>query len=884
MRYPFLAICVGLHLLLLSALAQAQSEEEFVALRALPTSDLEQLISDPEPADSASPSLARLVLADRAINSSAFDAESSLSAAEPLLEPGSPAAQWASIIRCQLEHRLNRPASEQSCEALRQGDLAANRFIEGAAHATLAYLYYREGDHDRSMQHANQTLAIAEQMDDPGLRAWAHNAMGIHFSTRLLPRRSVHHLEAAWREAEAIPDSDFKGVIQLNLAGDYTFLGRPGEALEMLEGVKATPLVDLYPARRLLVQSMIAQAQAALGRTEGVEEELIRVWNEVSDQVLADAETFAFTGQGIVRLAAGDAVGARHSFDQIFRLTGQNVDENLSHPRVQPILVPYAQTLRLSGDLNGALALLERVINKVPADQPDQRQLDATRELAIILEQMGDEQAAQDASEEAARLETALWDASFKYQLAQLNASMEMDRQKSELQQSIKREAQLRETAQREQTLRRQSWAIGALLVMLLLGIVFWRTQKRLARTEREANERLEQVVATRTQELKDEMAERTRVEVERRNLIEKLSEGEKLRALGELTAGIAHDFNNLMTVITLTTEHLKASDHPRPSEENDMLGYIATAANTGAGITSRLMAYVRKQPQNPQLIELETFLRDSLPLFRNTLGERVQLNTEFESCQVMVDKGQLTTALINLLANARDALGDAGEVTLSLKSEENNAHISVIDSGVGMSDITLKKAVDPFFTTKKAGEGTGLGLSMVFGFARQSGGDLVIRSEQNSGTQATLILPVCTALAEETPFRPSDVAKIPDQASVLVVEDQELLRRMLSRTLSLMGMKVQLARGADEALLMTEGGQLPDLLISDVVMPGSIDGAELAARLRKRHPSLPVILMSGNAQIEKQDWRFLRKPFSVSQLKQAVAEAVGVTDKAANS
>ncbi len=869
------AFWLGLILYLSLVTAQAQPQETFLALRATPSPELEALANDTAAPDQARRGLANLVLADRAINRSTLIAESFLNNAEPLLEPGSPAAQWAKIVRCQLEHRLNRPTKAESCEPLRQGILNANSFVQGAAKATLGYLYYREGDHDRSLYHAEQTLTLAEQIDDPGLRAWAHNAMGIHFSTRLLPRRSVHHLEAAWREAERMPFPDFKGVIQLNLAGDYTFLGRPQEALAMLEEVKSTPLVDLYPARRLLVQSMIAQAQAALGRTEGVEAELLTVWEDVKDEVLPDAETFAYTGQGYVRLAAGDAAGAQQSFDQIFRLTGQNLADDLSHPRVQPILVPYAQTLRIAGDLEGARTLLNRIIESIPVDQPDQRQLDATRELAVIYEELGELDTAQETREEAARLETALWDGSFEYQIARLNASMENDRRKVELARSAEREATLRETAEREQTLRRQSWVIGTLLVMLLLGLQFWRTEKRLARTEREANERLEELVAMRTQELKNEMAERTRIEEERRQLMEKLSEGDKLRALGELTAGIAHDFNNLMTVITLTTEHLKTSDEARSDEDGEMLNYISSAADTGARITNRLMAYVRKQPLHPEPVDLSAFLKDSMPLFQKTLGERISLIADLDQCQVMIDRGQLTTALLNLLVNARDALDDAGVVSLSLKAEGGNAKITVSDTGIGMNEETLKKACDPFFTTKKTGEGTGLGLSMVFGFAHQSGGDFLIRSEPGAGTDAILLLPLCDERADTPKTESESPAALPSGASALIVEDQQAVREMLSRTLKSMGMEVALAKSADEALRLIDPQTLPDLVISDVLMPGSIDGAELAAHLREHHPSLPVILISGNAQIEARDWVFLRKPFTVEQLQQAVSEAL---------
>ncbi|MEM9532414.1 MAG: ATP-binding protein [Pseudomonadota bacterium] len=862
-------------MLCLSGTGHAQSGRSVLELRKLTDAQLIERYA-PRNEDVQGQTLAQLVLADRSFNRSSADVRRYLEAAESGLEPGTYAADWALAIRCQLEHREGSPDALNTCAPLLSEFRSDNRFVQGYVHATLSYVFYREGDHARSLEEAYRTLTIAENLEDPGLLAWAHNVVGLHFNTKLLPRRSVHHLEMAWDQAGRLPNPEFKGVVQLNLASNYTYLGRAGEALEMLREVKATPLVDLYPTRRLAVQSMIAQAHAELGQVVGVEEALQAVLKEVEDSVLPDAVTFANMGLGIVQLAKGQPEQALLSFEAIFETIGQDPAVDLEHPRIQLVVVPYARALREAGRLDQAQTQLELVIASIPEDQPDQLLLDAYREMDRARSEAGDLAGAQAASETAARLETALWDDTFAYKMARLSASLEMDQRKVELAQAAERELILRENAQREKTLRRQSWLIGIMLVGILLALQSLRMQRKIAAAEHEANERLEELVQTRTQELETEIVERMRGEEERRQLMEKLSEGEKMRALGQLTAGIAHDFNNLMSVITLTADHLKIAGQAANADSAvSMLDDIVAAADTGAKITGRLLAYVRKQPLRPVVVPLEAFLRDNLPLFRNTLGERLTLTAYLEPCEVLVDKAQLTTSLINLLLNSREAMEESGKITLTLNRADGHARIVVEDQGAGMDEATLRKACDPFFTTKEVGEGTGLGLSMVFGFARQSGGDLKIESEAGRGTRVILQLP----LAQETAAHDCEDDPREDVAAqltnVLVVEDRDLLLQMLQRTLAQMGMQVTAAQNADEALTLVEEIGLPDLLISDVVMPGQLDGADLAARLRERDPTLPVVLISGYSEAVGDEYGFLRKPFSVSELKKAVADAV---------
>lgn len=854
------------------------SESSWLELRALPETELAQLADAETGGDDRTRARALLTQADRALNQSVAASSVFLQQAQPIIVPGSDEEDFANALQCQLFHRQGLPTAATFCEPLIEADsVSRNRLIQAYRHATLSYYFYREGDHARSLEEAYETLEVAQELGDHGMLAAGHNVVGLHFATRLLPRRSMPHLESAWEHASQMPNPEFKVVVQLNLASNYTYLGRGLEAMRLLREVEDSPTVTLYPSRRLAYQSMVSQARVVAGDLEGAEEELLGVIAEVSDKVLPDAMTFAYTALGWIQLAAGRPRDALESLDRVLEITGEDFATGMDHPRIQLMVVAYARALRESGRGEDSQRLLELVIDNAPVDQPDQLLVDAYDELSRTLAAAGDRNASVAAREDSARLEQMLWDESFKYEYAQLNAAMEADRRELELERARERQAVLEDRAERERTLRLQSWLIAAMLVAVVLLFQSRRMQKKIALSERASNERLEGLVKTRTQELEDAMAERMRVEIDRRNLIERLSEREKLHALGQLTAGVAHDFNNLMTVVSLSADHLRSGHAGQQNEASvELLDDILAAADTGSKITDGLLAYVRKQPLQPVPLQLDQFVEKSLPLFRNSLGERMQLETQLESCRVLVDEGQLTSSLLNLMLNAKEAMNGSGRIELAVSRSGGEAEISLRDRGSGMSRETRRRAFEPFYTTKESGEGTGLGLSMVYGFARQSGGDLSIESKIGVGTTVRLVLPLADE-AEDPRMEPApeEPARFSAGASVLVVEDRELLRRMLDRTLTQMGMEVSVAGSADDALALVSSQGLPDVLVSDIVMPGSMDGCALAGKLRESDPNLAVLLISGYADSVDENCRFLRKPFTMAELEQAVQAAL---------
>ena len=858
----------------------ATSEDPWGTVRGLPDSALLERVGADSSATDFQKARALLTLADRALHQSTEAVGQYLRQAEALPTLDQEATVVAAALRCQLEHRQSLPEATRSCGDLLEIDVDAHsEFVQAFYVTTLMYYFYREGDHTRSQTEAERALILAAAVDDAALMAATHNMLGLHFVTRLRPRMSLPHFESALEAARELPFSGPMVITQLNLASSYTYLGRGREALAMLQEARDSPVVDLYPTRQLVVQSMIGQARAALGETDGAQRELKQAIERAKEQVLPDGMTYAYTGLGIIQLTDKQPNDALANFQKVLDITGQDFSTGLQHSRIQLVAVPFAQALRESGDPLAALQLLKRLIASIPPDKPDQLLLDAYRQLALTYKATGDPQGAKQAQEEAASIESRLWDASFQYQLARLNASLEIDRRTFELERSREREAALREKAERETTLRRQTWLIGGMLFALIALLFSRRLQKRTADAERVANARLEDDVKARTRELEDEMAKRMAAEVEKRQLSETMLEGEKLRSMGQLTAGIAHDFNNLMTVVTLGADQL-SNRFRGDVEASETLAHIKNAADTGAKITRGLLAYVRKQPLDPELIRLDHFLNEALPIWRNTLGERITLTTHFEPCVTRVDKGQLTTAVLNLLLNAREAMLGGGTVSITLRSvtdarQQSRAEIVVQDNGVGMTQAVREQAVEPFFTTKEGGEGSGLGLSMVFGFARQSDGDLTIKSERNKGTTITLSLPVATTQARSE--TPSSTASrlIPAGTRVLAVEDRAELLHVLEPALTQLGVEVTTANNAMDALHKIETGSLPDLVITDIVMPGKLDGLELVKKLRQLSPELPVVLMSGYSKSVGHDCTFLRKPFSVSELEGAIEKTL---------
>jgi PAS domain S-box-containing protein len=340
----------------------------------------------------------------------------------------------------------------------------------------------------------------------------------------------------------------------------------------------------------------------------------------------------------------------------------------------------------------------------------------------------------------------------------------------------------------------------------------------------------------------------------------DRIRQAEKMEAVGQLTGGIAHDFNNILTVITGTIEILAEAVAGEP-QLAAITRMIDEAAARGADLTQHLLAFARKQPLQPRETDINTLIIDTGKLLRPTLGEQIEIESVFadETCIATVDPNQLATALLNLALNARDAMPDGGKLILETGStylDDNYASvhpdvrpgryalIAVSDTGTGIPAAILDKVFNPFFTSKGPGKGTGLGLSMVYGFVKQSAGHIKIYSEEGHGTTIKIYLPPGTGamLASDTASATSIEG---GHETILVVEDDKLVRDYVLTQLHSLGYVTLDAANAAEALALVESGNAFDLLFTDVIMPG-VNGRQLANELQKNRPELKVLFTSG--------------------------------------
>ena len=391
----------------------------------------------------------------------------------------------------------------------------------------------------------------------------------------------------------------------------------------------------------------------------------------------------------------------------------------------------------------------------------------------------------------------------------------------------------------------------------------------------------------------RDITAERRR-QTELEQAQEALRQSQKLEAIGQLTGGVAHDFNNLLTVIKSSTDLLK-----RPNLSEDRRArYVAAISDTvdrAAKLTAQLLAFARRQSLQPEVFAACDSVRSLSEMMETLTGSRIEIDTELpdRACFVHADPSQFDTALVNLAVNARDAMDGQGRLIIRVETVDGmpavRAHaavpgpfvaISVTDTGSGIPPEDLERIFEPFFTTKDVGHGTGLGLSQVFGFAKQSGGEIVVRSTVGAGSTFTLHLPRVAA-PDRTKHDVEPEPLIEGHGTrVLVVEDNPEVGAFAVQTLRDLGYAPVLANDAEGALAeLTKGLERFDIVFSDVVMPG-MNGIDLATEIRRRHPRMPVLLVSGYSHVLAQDgthgFDLLHKPYSVADLSRQLRKVVG--------
>jgi len=411
-----------------------------------------------------------------------------------------------------------------------------------------------------------------------------------------------------------------------------------------------------------------------------------------------------------------------------------------------------------------------------------------------------------------------------------------------------------------------------ALVAVALLGVA----QAALGRANTELKTQARDL-ADSNRRLQDEMAERAKAEAA-------LRQSQKMEAIGRLTGGVAHDFNNLLMVASSGIDLMDRTEDPERREK--LKAGVKQAVARGAALTKQLLAFSRSSALKAEVVDLKARVEAMQVILDRSLREDIQVSLRLPDglWPVEVDPNELELAILNIAVNARDAMPAGGLIEITATNVEGMAagrdHVclAIRDTGSGMSEETLAKVFEPFFTTKPVGQGTGLGLSQVYGFARSSGGEVLIDSREGEGTVISLCLPPTDKAARAPDLHSEGPCSAGNGGRALLVEDDDGVAAMVEEMLVELGFEVTRSVDGQDGLRRLEADPGFDLVLSDMVMPGELDGRMLAREIRARLPGMPVLLTSGfsaaAAAAEADGFRVLAKPYRIEALSEAVAEA----------
>ncbi|MDO7834695.1 ATP-binding protein [Sphingobium sp. HBC34] len=462
----------------------------------------------------------------------------------------------------------------------------------------------------------------------------------------------------------------------------------------------------------------------------------------------------------------------------------------------------------------------------------------------------------------------------------------------------------------RSETVGKTSQLVGLAMLVCILFVAWFaniayrerRNARRQAEAETERADRMEAAVRERTAELSDAYERLKRESAERAAAEDNLRQMQKMDAVGQLTGGIAHDFNNMLAVVVGGLELARRKFRLQPEEAARHLDNAMDGANRAAALTRRLLAFARSEPLLPSAVDPDGLLRGMTDLIDRTIGDQiiVRVTQEAQGWHIFVDQHQMENAILNLCVNARDAMDGRGRLTLATGQVTLGAGeigecaagdyvtLRVTDDGCGMTPDVLARVFEPFFTTKPVGKGTGLGLSQIFGFVRQSAGEIRIESEPGKGSSVHLYLPRAVQDADEAGAEAAAFAHMPVEqppTRILVVEDDPRVLNQTMAALSELGhLPIACDHPAKAARLLEHNGDI-SLIISDVLMP-DMTGPEMVKALPARFRHLPVLFVTGyagdgNDSADFEGHAVLRKPYTLAALGQALANVLG--DEALN-
>ncbi len=652
---------------------------------------------------------------------------------------------YVAAARCWLnmvQASLNQARSDCQ-ESIDLAEESGSAWVRTKAYSSQATLHYQIGELRKAQQFGYRAREAAQQTGNPVLIAQQLNALGLFSRAQGAFQTALDNFADGLALLDASEDKELYLVMSFNVGLAYADLGQHEIAKDFYRGTLEWAAETKRYAKELTALVYVAMSDVALAQPQAAIDSLEHALTRDEFAGNFGYLGFAYAVLGEAHLAAGQVQEALIAYRQGLDLARSNPN-TFEQRRLK---TGYARALFTSGDIAQARIVINEAVERLRREGAQQMLLSSLELLGEIEVAQGDYAASLRAHREYNELSKEVRQQTLD-RLAALHRDFEINEKERAL-------------AEAEQaTIVRN----GLIMIVLAFGFIGFlsvsrRAQKMRAEAEARHAERLEDVVAERTRELQEKVKQADIAESSRIALERQLAEAEKLRVLGQLTGGVAHDFNNLLTVIIgaseLLAEDLKsesADDKDKDKKAKDsehamLLEHILTASASGADITRALMSYARKQPLQLEKVLLNALLRDRVPLIARTLGGTVNVRLVADDApplDVVLDPAQLTTALLNLALNARDAQDNQGEILVELtKREDKWAVISVTDSGCGMTPAEVERAAEPFYTTKTDTQGNGLGLSMVYGFTKQIGGDIEIESEVGVGTQIRMVLPL---------------------------------------------------------------------------------------------------------------------------------------------
>lgn len=778
-----------------------------------------------------------------------------------------------------------------SCDALaEQSKIAGDDVHESLAYSVLGMV---EGAQSKDENAVRLYLAALRLSDDPYPQAIAHFNLARSYCRQGVPELGFDHLQ---KVIGLVGDPGMDQTAR-DLYSSYAYeeLGDSNELFGKLDQAKANFEHALEDAKKsgssrmqIGVLRKLTGLQLKLGDTEGADESSQAMLELAATTRFSSSIAASNSGRAVVLLAKGRPREALAFAQKAHQASASSK----AWVQMRTGLV-LARVFSALGDHRAALNLINEVERNVRNAQRLGSVVDVLKVKSDLEAAAGNASASLAATSESVAAQQAAASLGANRRMEYMQLELDQRRyianaQKAELEQRIAK-AELEQRIVQDQ-LSHAAWVRNVSLViglgLLVLGYLAlnWLHQSR-------AQKILQIQLAQRSAELDAEAQKRIELEAE-------LRQSQKLEAIGQLTGGVAHDFNNLMTVVISSSELLEASDNSTLSQsERSLITNVKQAARTASSITAQLLAFARTQSLNPKPVNLVQAVNSIESLLKRSIGEclKLEICSERDDIWCNIDSAQLNSALLNLVLNARDASPRTGSIRIDVRVEKQlpkdlsavhseYACIAVSDDGIGMSETDLERVIEPFYSTKESGHGNGLGLSMVYGFAKQSDGVLKLASSIGKGTTATIWLPICTqqddsvGSGEKQRVAQAKANKRADRA--LVVEDTDAVRDITAHIFEKLGFDVDAVRSADEARRVIESGLSPALLFTDLAMPGNWDGLDLAKWVQQHMPDTAVLIASGYASEDSNvdDFSFIAKPFSPAELEAAISQCVAKT------